>query len=156
MASTLVQPTNPTAERTDFIVTHGTQSPGYNLIHRVGRRLWAPMFAMALMGFAVGVGLGIWRATLVMPTMAKAFLGRMMMAMMVLLVTVGFHIVIGIALAGGSTYATDHLGQWNAWLTIGHRVGVATYLFAITLGLGTIVTVLRFQTVRIRELAGTN
>jgi hypothetical protein len=33
------------------------------------------------------------------------------------------------------------------------RIGVAIYLFSITLGLATIVQVLRFQSVRIRELA---
>jgi hypothetical protein len=32
------------------------------------------------------------------------------------------------------------------------RVGIASYLFAITLGLASIITVLRFQTRRIREL----
>jgi len=37
------------------------------------------------------------------------------------------------------------------------RFGTVLYLFAIALGLGTIIHVLRFQAIRIRELAtGTN
>ncbi len=43
--------------------------------------------------------------------------------------------------------------QWAAALEGVRRAGVAVYLFAISLGLGSIIHVLRFQAVRIRELA---
>ncbi len=43
-------------------------------------------------------------------------------------------------------------GEWAEWLEGFRRLGVALYLFGITFGLGTIITVLRFQTIRIGEL----
>ena len=43
--------------------------------------------------------------------------------------------------------------QWAIWLEGVRRFGTALYLFAIALGLGTIIHVLRFQAIRIRELA---
>lgn len=48
--------------RTDFDVEVSQHQPGYNLPQRVGRKLWLPMLAMALMAFPAGVVLGIVRA----------------------------------------------------------------------------------------------
>ncbi len=50
----------PAATRNDgFKVVSSDRSLGYNLPQRMGRRLWLPMFAMALMGWAVGFILAI-------------------------------------------------------------------------------------------------
>ncbi len=89
--------------------------------------------------------------TLRMPSTAKAFLGLMMMAMMALVAAVIGHVIVGIGLA------SDELAlaigeQWAIWLEGARRVGVATYLLAISLGLAAIVVVLRFQITRLREL----
>ena len=91
--------------------------------------------------------------TLRMPPTARAFIGLMAMAMMTILAGVIAHIVIGAQVASGSTSALANSEQWAIWLEGVRRFGVALYLFAIALGLGTIIHVLRFQAIRIRELA---
>lgn len=95
---------------------------------------------------------GVAVQTLRMPWTARAFLGLMATAMMALLAAVALHVVIGTAIATDSGWALDHSEQWAVWLEGVRRLGVAVYLLAISLGLATIVTVLRFQAVRIREV----
>jgi hypothetical protein len=90
--------------------------------------------------------------TLTMPWTAKAFIGLMAMAMMTLVGAVVLHIIAGSAIARGSASALAKSEQWSIWLEGARRFGVATYLLAIGFGLSTIITVLRFQAVRIREL----
>lgn len=90
--------------------------------------------------------------TLKMPVTAKVFLAGMAMAMMTLVAAVVLHFIIGTAIAGDSAYALAHSGQWAIWLEGVRRFAVALYLLAIGFGLATIVTVLRFQVQRIREL----
>jgi hypothetical protein len=186
-------------------------APGYNLPQRMGRRMWAPMFAMAVMAwpvalilagiraaelsatnpdpvavarldqivtavmfigflsvfaavsFAIARILGVFRKgggevqqdsgrevrTLRMPATAKAFMALMMMAMMAIAVAVVLHFVVAANIGIWSPTAVD---QWSIALEAVRRIGVAIYLVAITLGLGTIITVLRFQSTRIREL----
>lgn len=87
--------------------------------------------------------------TLEMPMTAKVFMASMMMGMMILLISVVLHF-----LAAAATATTDlvQVEQWAIQLEAGRRVGVALYLFGIALGLGTIVDVLRFQSLRIRQL----
>src|SRR5918999_685690 len=73
----------------EFAVERSKRSLGYNLPQQLGRRLWLPMFLMALMAFPVGVVLGIIRGdeistgggaeatevhTLKMPHTAKLFI----------------------------------------------------------------------------------
>lgn len=90
--------------------------------------------------------------TLKMPLTAKAFLGLMMMAMMTLLAAVVLHFVFAAQVHDNPAslkLAEDRFVVLEAI----RRIGVATYLFAITLGLATIIRVLRFQSVRVRELA---
>ena len=91
--------------------------------------------------------------TLKMPPSAKAFIGLMAMGMMIILAGVVGHFVIASQIAGGSADALATSEQWSIWLEGVRRFGVAVYLVAIAFGLATIVTVLRFQTTRIRELA---
>lgn len=90
--------------------------------------------------------------TLKMPVTAKLFILLMAMAMMTLLATVVLHVVAGAAIAGGSASALGESERWAIWLEGVRRFGIATYLLAFAFGLTTIVTVLRFQAVRIREL----
>ncbi|MGF1616877.1 MAG: hypothetical protein ACFCU2_03600 [Acidimicrobiia bacterium] len=187
------------------------RSPGYNLPQKMGRRLWAPMFAMAIMAWPVALILAIVRAaevasanpdaltiarlgqvipgvmfigflsvfaaisfaiarilgafrkgggevqeatrrsvhTLKMPVTAKLFLALMMMAMMAIAVAVVLHFVVASSIG---TWSDTSVEQWSIVLEAVRRIGTAVYLFAITLGLGTIITVLRFQSIRIRQL----
>lgn len=196
-----------------FTVVGSDRSLGYNLPQLMGRRLWLPMFAMALMGWTAGfilaiveagtdraqvddlqtlshlapafmfVGfLGVFAAitlavarilgefrkgggevqetaraqvqTLKMPTSAKAMLAFMMMGMMVM----GGGIAVDFVAAGSfdGTGAADVIdsAQFAAAGSGLRRMGVALYLTGIALGLGTIIEVLRFQAIRIREVAG--
>lgn len=90
--------------------------------------------------------------TLRMPLTAKVFLGLMMMAMMTLLAAVVLHFVFAAQVHNNP--ASLKLAEDRFVVLEGvRRIGVAMYLFAIILGLGTIIHVLRFQAVRIRELA---
>lgn len=120
----------------------------------------------AAISFAIARILGVFRTgggqiqeatgrkveTLRMPWTAKAFIGLMAMAMMTLVGAVVLHIIAGSAIAGGSAYALAKSGQWSIRLEGARRFGIATYLLAIGFGLSTIITALRFQAVRIREL----
>ncbi len=90
--------------------------------------------------------------TLKMPATAKAFIGLMMVAMMTILAGVVAHFVVAGQVSSGSLTLVQS-EQWAAALEGVRRAGVAVYLFAIALGLGTIIHVLRFQAVRVRELA---
>jgi len=104
-------------------------------------------------GGAVQESAGMPVETLNMPPTAKAFIGLMAMAMMTILAAVVAHIVIGAQVASGNATALADSEQWAIWLEGVRRFGTALYLFAIALGLGTIIHVLRFQAIRIRELA---
>lgn len=90
--------------------------------------------------------------TLKMPTTAKAFIVLMAMGMMIILAAVVAHVVVGQAITDGSWTALK-VEQWTIWLEAARRIGVVIYLFAITLGLITIATVIPYQTFRIREIA---
>lgn len=120
----------------------------------------------AAISFAIAKILGVFRTgggelqeaagrtveTLKMPATAKAFIGLMAMAMMTLVGAVVLHVIAGVAIVGDSAYALAKSEQWSIWLEGARRFGIATYLLAIAFGLGSIITVLRFQAVRIREL----
>lgn len=88
--------------------------------------------------------------TLRMPATAKIFMLFMAMGMMVLLGSVILHWIA--AGAVDTANLERAAGEWSEWLEAFRRIGVAMYLFGIAFGLGTIITVLRFQSVRIREL----
>lgn len=195
-----------------FQVVTSKQSLGYNLPQRMGRKLWLPMLAMALMGWAVGfilavveagtdraqvddlqtlgqlvpgfmfIGfLGVFAAitfaiarilgefrkgggevqqtagaevqTLRMPMTARAMLGFMMMGMMVMAAGV----IVNFVAAGSfdGTAAADILdsASFGAAASGLRRLGVVLYLTGIAFGLGTIIEVLRFQSIRIAEVA---
>ena len=199
--------------RTDsFNVVGSETSPGYNLPQRLGRRLWLPMFAMALTGWAVGfilaiveagtdradlndlqtlghlvpgfmfIGfLGVFAAitfaiarilgefrrgggkvqetagapvqTLKMPATAKAMLGFMMMGMMIMAAGIVTNFVAAGAFDGTNPADIIDSAQVGAAASGLRRLGVVSYLTGIAFGLSTIITVLRFQATRIREVA---
>jgi hypothetical protein len=64
-------------------------------------------------------------------------------------VVIVLHFVVA---AGFDRWSEASIEQWTIVLEGVRRTGVALYLFAITFGLGTIITVLRFQTNRISRL----
>jgi hypothetical protein len=89
--------------------------------------------------------------TLKMPITAKLFLAGMMMGMMTLLAAVGLHFVF----AADITSSASSLALSEERFTIlegVRRIGVAIYLVAIAFGLAAIVQLIRFQTIRIRQL----
>ncbi len=197
----------------DVVTTdHGL---GYNRPQRMGRRLWLPMFLMALMAFPVAWVLGVVASntvatagepadlvdvarlrhlvpafgfigftavfsaisfaiarilgafrkgggevqeaigggvqTLRMPWTAKVFTAFMAMGMMTVLGAVVLHLVAAAAVDAASVDRA--LGEWAAWLEGFRRLGIGMFLVGIVFGLGTIIHVLRFQAIRIRELA---
>ncbi len=200
-----------------FNTVASTRSLGRNLPQRIGRVLWAPMLAMALMAFTVGFvlavvranevadlnGAGVWTSdtvaqlqhvvagfmflgfaavfaaiaftiarilgvfragggevqeatgrtvqTLKMPRTAKAFIVLMAMAMMTLLAAVILHFIFAADIEATATSLEDAEQRFVVLEGV-RRIGVGVYLFSILLGLATIIQVLRFQSVRIREL----
>ncbi len=90
--------------------------------------------------------------TLKMPVTAKIFMAFMIMGMMLIGLMVVLHFV---AASNASTWALEDTERWARVLEGFRRMGVALYLFGITFGLGTIIHVLQFQTIRIRELPDT-
>jgi hypothetical protein len=100
--------------------------------------------------------------TMVMPFTAWAFLATMMMAMMVLIFAFAGHIYAAaqahdawINAAGPGSPDAAALGRaetWGTWLEGLRRVGVGLFLAAIAFGLTTITNVIRFQTLRFREM----
>ena len=85
--------------------------------------------------------------TLKMPATAKAMLGFMMMGMMAMIAGIVGHF-IGAGLDPGLGDAQNFMVSTGL-----RRLGVGLYLTGITLGLATIITVLRFQATRIGEVA---
>jgi hypothetical protein len=91
--------------------------------------------------------------TLKMPITAKVFLATMMMAMMTIIAAAVLHFVFAADVT--STAASLELSEERFTVLEGiRRVGVAAFLVAIAFGLATIVQVLRFQSIRVRELPG--
>ncbi len=201
------------SKSTDFAIEVSGRGLGYNLPQKMGRKLWAPMWVMAIMAFPVALILGIVRAnavaggesettvaalghvttgvmfigfaavftaisfaiarilgefrkgggeiqelvgkkvhTLKMPGTARIFILGMAMAMMALLIASIIHFVVAGQVSSG-TIGLDDAERAAITLEAVRRLGVAVYLVAITLGLATITRVLRFQAIRIRELA---
>ncbi len=187
--------------------------PGYSPPHKLGRKLWAPMWLLAIVAFPAAFVVGLIRSAAIadgaseasvlsllhtqagvmfigfasvfaaisfaiarilgefrkgggevqelvgsevvslrMPGTAKAFMVGMMMAMIVIVVASILHFVWAAQLSAG---AVTGVGGEEAFIVLEavRRIGIALYLVSITFGLATIVRVLRFQAIRIRELA---
>lgn len=89
--------------------------------------------------------------TLNMPATAKIFLVGMMTAMAMIVVPVILHFIFAADIS--NTPESLETSQDRFLVLEGiRRLGVVTFLFSIMLGLATIITVLRFQATRMREL----
>lgn len=89
--------------------------------------------------------------TMKMPPTAKIMMVGMMMAMMLILIPVVLHFVFAADVT--NTAASLELAEERFIVLEGiRRLGVAVYLTSIAFGLATIIKVLRFQAIRIREL----
>lgn len=202
---------NLSVSRTDgFAVTTTDRSVDYNRPQKMGRKLWRPMFALGLMGWAVGIVLAIVQAgtdrtdtgtlqtlshlvpafmfigflgvfsaiifaiarilgefrkgggevqaatnngvqTLKMPKTARA----MMMFMMVGMVTLAAAVITNFVGAGFDAGSASEMLDSRQYAKVAsglRRIGTVSYLTGIAFGLATIVEVLRFQAIRIREL----
>ena len=198
----------------DFPVTVSDHGLGYNAPQKLGRKLWAPMWVMALMAFPVAFIVGLVRSnaiatggseastlsllhvqagimfigfaavfaavsfaiarilgefrkgggeiqelvgrdvvTLKMPGTARVFILGMMMAMMAIVIASIVHFVWAGQISSGVVSVTAGEEAFVVLEAV-RRIGVAVYLVAITFGLATILKVLRFQAIRVRELAG--
>ena len=94
--------------------------------------------------------------TLNMPLTAKAMLALMMIGMMVMAVGIAFNLGAASEYDGVTQADIVNSAQLSAIAEGLRRMGVALYLTGIAFGLGTIITVLRFQAVRIREIAASH
>lgn len=197
----------------DFNVEVSDRGPGYNAPQKMGRRLWGPMWVMAITAFPVAFIVGAMRAneiatgdseatmssllhlqtgimfigfaavfaaisfaiarilgvfrkgggevqetlgaevvTLKMPPTARVFMMAVMIATLTIVVASIVHFVWAGAVSGGSVTLAQSEQAFIALEAV-RRLGVALYLVAITFGLATITKVLRFQAIRVRELA---
>jgi hypothetical protein len=149
------------------------QGGDLQLVAALGHLGPAAMFAgfaavFAAISFAIARILGAFRAgggsvqeasgravqTLRMLPIAKAFIGLMAMAMMILVGAVIAHVVIAAGILSGATGALDMAESSAIQLEAIRRMGVVLYLGSIALGLAAIAEVLRFQAIRLRELPG--
>lgn len=87
--------------------------------------------------------------TLKMPLTARVFMAFMAMGMMAIFGAVVLHFV---AAAAVGTWSLESVARWGEALEAVRRLGIGLYLFGIAFGLGTIVTVVRFQTLRLAQL----
>ena len=125
----------------------------------IARILGAFRVGGGLVQEAIGKGI----KTPVMPLTAKVFLVGMMMAMMILVFTFVGHIYAAVHAHDAWINATGPGGAnevllgraetWATWLEGLRRFAVGLYLVSIAFGLATIIKVIRFQTLRIKELA---
>ncbi|MEE8443283.1 MAG: hypothetical protein V3S37_05985 [Dehalococcoidia bacterium] len=162
------------AIRADLVATGTTISDAANAA-ALGQYVTGIMFlgfasAFAAIVFAIARILGVLRTgggqiqeaagrrvlTLRMPGTAKAMIVLMMMALMMLLFSVVAHVVLGVvvndAVLNAKQGTIDTVGSWTTWLEGIRRFGATVYLVSISLGLATIIHVLRFQSSRVREL----
>jgi len=94
--------------------------------------------------------------TLKMPTTAKGMLVFMMMGMMVMAAGIITNFVAAGAFVGTDPADLIDSAQFGAAASGLRRLGVVLYLTGIALGLATIIEVLRFQAIRIREVAASH
>lgn len=91
--------------------------------------------------------------TLKMPGTAKLMLALMAMGMMTMSVGIVANFIAAGSFDGVNPTDITDSAAWAAAASGLRRMGVALYLVGIAFGLGTIIEVLRFQSIRIREVA---
>lgn len=89
--------------------------------------------------------------TLKMPVSAKLFLVLMMTALATVVVSSVLHLVFAASIENTPASLADSDERFVVLEGL-RRMGVAIFLFGILLGLATVIRVLRFQAVRMREL----
>ncbi len=89
--------------------------------------------------------------TLTMPGTAKLFLALMAIALATLVAASLLHLVFAAGIENTPASLTDAEDRFVVLEGV-RRIGIAAFLFAILLGLATIISVLRFQATRIRRL----
>jgi flagellar basal body-associated protein FliL len=90
--------------------------------------------------------------TLRMPASAKLFLMLMVVAMMTIVVASILHFVFAADIENTPASLADAEDRFVVLEGV-RRMGTAVFLFGILLGLATIIRVLRFQAVRMRQLS---
>jgi hypothetical protein len=154
------------------IVEAGTDRADVATLQDLGHLVPASMFigflgVFSAITFAVARILGAFRKgggevqeltgaevqTLAMPPTAKAMLGFMAMGMMVMVAGIVVNIVAAASFDAVTAADITDSAAWGAVSSGLRRLGVAFYLTGIALGLGTIIEVLRFQAIRIKEVA---
>ena len=90
--------------------------------------------------------------TIAMPMTAKGMLVTMMMLLFAVVVHFILGVVVNSAALDGNTGTIGTVASWSTWVEGVRRFAAAVYLVSFSLGLATIVQVLRFQAARIREL----
>jgi hypothetical protein len=103
-------------------------------------------------GGAIQQAAGARVQTLRMPGTAKTMIALMAMLMMAIVAAVALHLLAATAISSGSEGELLRSEQWFVALEGIRRVGVSIYLLAIAFGLATIIHVLGFQAIRLREL----
>lgn len=88
-----------------------------------------------------------------MPTTAKLMLGLMMMGMMVMIAGIATNFIAASSFDAATLQDIVDNASWGAAADGLRRLGVVLYLVGIAFGLGTIIEVLRFQGVRLSEVA---
>ena len=103
-------------------------------------------------GSAMQADVGNEVQTLKMPKSGIAFIVMMAMGMMIVAAAAIGHIIVGLSVP---SLAEADLLTSERWFLFGEgmrRIGVALYLVGITLGLAPLLQVIRFQSVRVRQL----
>ena len=90
--------------------------------------------------------------TIAMPMTAKGMLATMMMLLFAVVVHFVLGVVVNGAILDGNQSTIDTVKSWSTWIEGLRRFAAVVYLVSFSLGLATIIQVLRFQAARIREL----
>ena len=135
---------------------------GRNLAQTAGHYPALPMIGMGLMLVATALIIAVVRADLSV-SLRGGFDAGDKAAMMILIAALAGHVYAAFQAhdawidATGPAGAVQHLvgraETWATWLEGLRRFGVGLYLTSIGFGLATIIQVIRFQNLRIQELA---
>jgi hypothetical protein len=154
------------------VVEAGTDRADAATLQNLGHLVPAFMFigflgVFSAITFAIARILGVFRMgggevqelsgspvqTLRMPGTGKAMLGLMAMGMIVVLAGVIANFIAAGAFGVASAADLTDSAAWGAAASGLRRLGTGLYLTGIAFGLGTIIDVLRFQSIRIEEVA---
>ena len=142
----------------DLIAALGHLVPGSVFLGFVGVFTGVSFAIARILGvFREGGGevqsdLGVNVQTLRMPATGRVFMILMMLSTATALFAIVAHVVVAFAVPSLDPSDLTRSTQWAVALGGVRRVAAAGYLLGISMGLATIIYVIRFQSVRIREL----